>query len=205
MRRLITLLLLPLVAAVSPTLVSADQGLRGVWASVVRSDGGFGSQWLINPPSTITYRFGALIDFEYEIDGNRIRTILYDDSNDGLTVQRFTIEGNLLTLYDDEAGSDQYMTRVGVPEPERHPIIGVWSFFHYSGAVAVMRYGTGGNAQLSVPLESLTGSYSLSGNQIEIALSGREIYRGNIELDGDILTFRGADSDVDQHYVRFSD
>jgi hypothetical protein len=186
-------------------VVWADQGLRGVWSSAVRSDGGFGSQWLINPPSTITYRFGALIDFDYEIDGNRIRTILYDDSNDGLTVQRFTIDSRSLTLHGNEAGSDQYMTRIGVPEAKHHPVIGVWSFIHYTGTVAVMRYGTGGNAQLSVPLESLTGSYLLSGNQIEIALSGREIYRGNIELDGNILTFRGAGSDVDQHYVRFSD
>ncbi|MDH3466744.1 MAG: hypothetical protein OES26_12715 [Gammaproteobacteria bacterium] len=205
MRRLATLLLLFLVAAASPTVVYAHQGLRGVWSSIVRSDGGFGSQWLINPPSTITYRFGALVDFDYEIDGKKIRTILYDDSSDGLTIQRFTIDGNSLTLHGNEAEGDQFMTRVGVPEPEHHAIVGVWSFVHYTGAVALMRYGKGGNGQLSVPLESLTGSYFLSGNQIEIVFSGREIFRGNVELDGDTLTFRGADSDADQHYSRFSD
>jgi len=203
MRRLVTRLVLTLVAAACPTPMFADQGLIGVWSSAVRSDGGFGSQWIVNPPSTITYRFGALIDFDYEIDGNRIRTTLYDDSNGGLTIQRFTIDSNSFTLHGGEAESDQYMTRVGVPDPEHHPIVGVWSFVHYTGAVALMRYGTGGNGQLSVPLESLTGSYLLSGNQIEIVFSGREIYRGNIEVDADTLTFLGADAD--QHYVRFND
>jgi hypothetical protein len=154
---------------------AADDGVAGIWSSVGRTKGGLGTQWTFGPGGSAVYTFGAVVDFRYEISGNKVTTTLVQpdgtaapDSETGT----FLVEGDTLTMNPDRPERQQ-MTRTPA-SPGKSGLVGEWTYKHYTGGPAFMRYSSNGAAQLVVPMKTSEGSYRLESAGGSIALGGQQ-------------------------------
>ena len=157
--------------------VSAATGdVIGTWASVARTKGGLGSQWVFGPNGVAMFTFGAVVDFRYETNGSELKLTL--DSTDGSpppapSVQEFSVQGDTLTVSPNNAEQRQVMSRTGKGIASS-PLVGEWTYKHYTGGPAYMRYAGGGRAQLVVPMKTLKGTYQIENGSARINLPGEQ-------------------------------
>jgi hypothetical protein len=159
----------------SAAVSEATDQISGIWASVARTKGGLGSQWIFSPNGAVTYTFGAIVDFRYETKVDQL--ILTLVSPDGSpppesSVQKFSVEGDKLTVDPHNAERRQVMSRTTKGDPNR-PLVGEWTYEHYTGGPAQMRYSASGNAQLVVPMKTVTGTYAMENGVARVQLSGQ--------------------------------
>jgi hypothetical protein len=147
----------------------AADDLTGIWSAEVRTRGGLGAQMTFTA-TEVTSTFGALVDIKYEIDG-----------------KEFTIDGDKMTVT-RAGGPPQVMTRVGAPHGGGHPIIGDWSFMHYTGQPAVQRFSRNGTSQLTVPFQTTKGPYRVDNGTLQIQFEGRPAVVLKVKRDGNVLT-----------------
>jgi hypothetical protein len=81
------------------------------------------------------------------------------------------------------------MKRGGEPYKGAHPIIGDWTYTHYTGGPALMRYSRAGIAQLSVPFQTHTGTYKINQGTLAIALHDQKQVNSNYRRENDYLVF----------------
>ncbi|MFN5178334.1 hypothetical protein [Limnohabitans sp.] len=183
----------------------ADQvQIAGKWAADTRTKGGLGSSWVFEKDGTATYTFGALVDFKYQVEGKTIKTI-FENSTTGKSetdLQSFEILGNKLIIDPSEPEKRQEMNRVGNAISNAVPLVGIWEFKHYTGAMATMQYTTTGLAQLSVPFQNTKGKYRLRSNELIIMLDGQSDATKKIQLNGDQLVFLPNSKDGELKYSR---
>jgi hypothetical protein len=120
---------------------AAANELTGVWSAHARTRGGLGAQWVFAANGEATATFGALVDFTYTIEGNRITMTSGDDpaSQKDPLIEEFAIDGD--TMRQGRAGADvgKTMRRESRPRADAPPIIGDWSFRHPNGSTALVR------------------------------------------------------------------
>jgi hypothetical protein len=151
--------------------------VAGIWSSASRTKSGLGPQWVFTKDGNVTYSFGALVDFKYEIEGNQIEmTLLGPDrsATNEISLEEFSIDGDTLTLNPNTPDRKQVMKRAGKSYKGAHPIVGDWTYAHYTGGPALMRYSREGIVQLSVPFEVITGTYRTNQGILTIALRDQE-------------------------------
>lgn len=173
----------------------ADDGVAGIWSSSSRTKGSLGAQWIFTMDGKVTHTFGALVDFKYEVNGSQIKmTLLAPDRvvTKEVATQEFSIDGDTLTENPRTPDRQQIMKRTGKPYMDAHPIIGEWTYKHYTGVPALMRYSRAGVVQLSVPLKTLTGTYRTDQGTLSITSSDQQpaSYKFRRERDCLILTDR---------------
>jgi hypothetical protein len=159
--------------------------MTGIWSAETRTQGGLGAQYVFSADGRVTYVFGALIDFTYELADSEVTTVVIGPSGAPIgapTVQTFTIseDGSELTLQDTRTGGVRAMVRVGDPDPSRHLIIGDWTYVHDTGTPAVQRYTGEGTGQLSVPFEVIEGTYSATNGSYSISLTGSDVLQAEL-------------------------
>jgi hypothetical protein len=66
-------ILLLLFAIGTSAPACADESISGLWSSVARTKGGLGRQWQFNADGNATATFGAVVDFHYEVQGDKLR------------------------------------------------------------------------------------------------------------------------------------
>ena len=180
------------------TLLSASQAIAGddiagMWSSSSRTKGGLGPQWVFTKDGNVTNTFGALVDFKYEVNGSQIKMLLLapDGSVTKETVtQEFSINGDTLTENPQTPDRKQIMKRIGKPYKDAHPIVGEWTYKHYTGGPALMRYSRTGIVQLSVPFQTLTGTYRTNRGTLTITPNDKKpvSYKFKRERDSLVLT-----------------
>lgn len=69
-------------------------------------------------------------------------------------------------------------------------LIAEWTYKHYTGGPALMRYSRAGIVQLSVPFETLAGAYSTKQDTLTVIPSGQPpvVYKFKCEKDVLVLT-----------------
>lgn len=197
---------LPLLAALACALPAvAAESLAGLWSGTERTRGGLAPQWVLAPNGIATRSFGALVDYRYGIQGSRLSLTELDENHrptSKVTTQDFTLLGDALTMNPTKPEGRQLMKRVGQPFPGTHPIVGEWSFKHYSGGLAYMRFGRGGIAQLSVPFETATGTWSLEGDRLATQFKEKKPVASPWRLENGFLHFR-EDGGKESRFRRF--
>lgn len=168
--KIVTLLLICLLN-ILPAPVYSAENITGIWSATQRTKGGLGSQWIFFEGGDISLTFGALVDFRYEI---KDKFILMHMTEDKIVKEEFNISGDTLTIKSEDSQEPQVMKWAGIPADIKQPLIGNWTFPHYTGQTALMRYTRGGLAQLSVPFIVENGTYSIQGNQVIITLRKKE-------------------------------
>jgi hypothetical protein len=163
----------------------------GTWAADARTKGGLASMMVFSESGLVTTTFGAVVDFKYEIDGQSIRTI-YERDKTGNSDHKWTYKIVADTLIIDGENPDHTkqleMKRIGPVTPGTQPVVGVWQFMHYTGVPATWQYTTNGLAQLSVPMHTSRGRYTVSGSTLSLAMDRESPAEFKIELRGDSLT-----------------
>lgn len=190
MNALARALCLGCLALLSAFHAVADDDFVGIWSSSTRTKGGLGPQWIFSKDGNVTHTFGALVDFKYEINGSQIRmTLLAPDrsATKEVSTQEFSIDGDTLTENPRTPDRKQIMKRTGKPHKNAHPIVGEWTYRHYTGGPALMRYSSAGIVQLSVPFQTLTGTYRTNQGTLSINLHDQQPTRYKLKRERDFL------------------
>lgn len=196
---------LALALLLAATGAAAAESLAGLWSGTSRTRGGLAPQWVLVPNGVATRSFGALVDYRYGIQGSRLSLTELDENHgptSKVTTQDFTLLGDTLTMNPTKPEGRQLMKRVGQPFPGTHPIVGEWSFKHYSGGIAYMRFGRSGIAQLSVPFETATGTWSQDGAMLSTKFKEKKPVAGPWRLEKGFLHF-AEDGGKETRFRRF--
>jgi hypothetical protein len=186
MHRRAFLALALLIAGASTAAAAADQ-VTGIWSAHARTRGGLGAQWVFTTNGAAVATFGALVDFNYTIEGNRIimTSAEHPESRKDPLIEEFSIDGD--TMMVGTADKGKTMRRNGVPHAGA-PIVGEWTFRHPGGQNALVRYSGEGVMQLSVPFQTATGTYRLDGDLLEVDVPGKPRAIFEVKRDGRTLT-----------------
>lgn len=198
-------LLLACLTLLSSSPAIARDDVVGMWSSSSRTKGGLGPQWAFTKNGNVTSTFGALVDFKYEVDGSQIKMVLLapDGSVTKETVtQEFSINGDTLTENPQTPDRKQIMKRVGKPYKDAHPIIGEWTYKHYTGGPALMRYSRTGIVQLSVPFQTLTGRYRTNQGTLTITPNGQKPVSYKFKREKDSLVLADEEG-KESKFLRF--
>ena len=199
------------------------QSAAGLWLSEERSQGGLGSWVELRDDGTAWLAFGALIEGTYTMEGASLRLVFPrsdgKDAPSDSSVVEMRIDGNTATRTqppptdwppqerltpEDKAMFDRLaqplrMTRVGAPARNAPPIVGTWSYAHYTGAKAYELYTPGGATVLMVEMQVQQATYSGQGDTWELRLAGataRMVVKGEVltvtSSDGETTTYRRA-------------
>lgn len=185
--------------------VFADDGVVGIWSSATRTKGGLGPQWIFEKDGKVIHMFGALVDFKYEVNSNQIKmTLLAPDRSETkeVSTQEFSIDGDTLTVNPQTPEKKQVMRRATEPVKGAHSIVGDWTYTHYTGGQALMRYSRSGIVQLSVPFQTHTGTYRLRENTLSVTLRGQKPISSTIKREKDSLILTDSEAKKSR-YLRF--
>lgn len=204
MKRAITLILLAafLMTFLIGLCSASDQSeIVGKWASIARTKGGLGARYNFEESGIVMSSFGALVDFDYQIEGQIIKTNLKGEKEQTDSAP-FEIVGDKLILNPSDTKNRQEMTRSATTATNAHPIVGIWSFKHYTGGMATMQYTTKGLAQLSVPFDSAKGKYIVQGRSLQIDFDGIPSIKREFRLVGNRLLFLPDGKNKQEEYLR---
>jgi hypothetical protein len=141
--------------------------LIGTWEAVTRSAGGLGSTISFEADNSMSFTLGAMVDMKYK----RARDSLYIiDPANGVNAFRVSILRDTLVMVNQ--GKEQRETRVGAPLKGADPVIGRWTYLHYTGVPAFEEYTPGGDFRLRVPIRTLQGTYVTMGDSAMLHLPG---------------------------------
>jgi hypothetical protein len=204
MRRLLSarLVLAVLLALSFGKADAAENQIVGKWAADSRTKGGLGALLAFADDGGMASTFGALVDFKYQIKEKTIKMTFVDSSES--TTEPYVIIGDKLIAYPDNPEKREERTRVGTAKPGTSPIIGVWTFKHYTGEMATMQYGSGGLGQLSVPIKTVNGRYKLQADELVMEFDGQPTSKRKIQLSGDHLSFLADDANPEKKFTRVS-
>jgi len=155
------------VAAGQVAVAGRATPLIGTWEAVTRSAGGLGSTISFAPDNTMSFTLGAMVDMKYK----RARDSLYIiDPQNGVNAFKVSITRDTLVMITQ--GREQRETRVGPPVSGTDPVIGRWTYLHYTGVPAFEEYTPGGDFRLRVPIRTLQGTYAAMGDSAMLHLPG---------------------------------
>ena len=153
-------------AQVAPARPSTT--LVGAWEAVTRSVGGLGSTISFAADNTMSYTLGAMVDMKYK----RARDSLYIiDPQNGVNAFQFSIIRDTLVMINE--GREQRETRVSAPVSGADPVVGRWTYLHYTGVPAFEEYTAGGDFRLRVPIRTMQGTYAALGDSAMLHLPGQ--------------------------------
>jgi hypothetical protein len=204
LNRWTTLKAVALFVAASFTACSAiaDPNVAGLWSANERTKGGLASQWLFTRDGRVTASFGAVVDFAYRIEGNKlITTFSQPGEAQEETAEEFILSGDVLTVNPNDAQAKQVMKRVGRPVSGATPIVGTWTYQHYTGKQATNRYSSKGVMLLSVPFQNAEGTYKFVDGRLVINLEGQPPSEVVVEVMG--ATMAMTDGGTKRVFTRF--
>lgn len=155
------------VAAAQVAPAPRPTPLLGTWEAVNRMAGGLGSTMTFAADNTLSYTLGAMVDMQYK----RSRDSLYIiDPQNGINAFRVSISRDTLVMTNQ--GTEQRETRVGAPVTGADPVVGRWTYQHYTGVPAFEEYTPSGEFRLRVPIRTLQGTYAVLGDSAMLHLPG---------------------------------
>jgi hypothetical protein len=141
--------------------------LIGTWEAITRSTGGLGSTISFAPDNTMSYTLGAMVDMKYR----HTRDSLYIIDPQGV-VSPFKVSFLRDTLLMTNEGKEQRETRVGAAVTGADPVVGLWTYQHYTGVAAFEQYTPEGDFHLRVPIRTMQGSWTAVGDSAMLHLPG---------------------------------
>jgi hypothetical protein len=162
---------------------ATNGSIIGTWEAVARSTGGLGSTITFSPDNSLSFTLGAMVDMTYK----RVGDSLFVTSADGaLPPASIKFENDSLIV--DRGDREQREARIGL-KGGGDPLVGRWTYQHYTGVAAYEEYTPTGEFHLRVPIRTLTGNFVVAGNTAVMHLMGdgggdRTV---NFSISGDTL------------------
>lgn len=197
MKKQLHFLLLIFIILAWGTPICAQSSIVGEWISVERSKGGLGSAKTYIADNTVQATFGALVDFKYKLDGNKI-TLSFPGADD--IVQKIEIKDTKMILTFETTGGKQELTRIG-GDP-KSGIIGKWTGDHYTGGKQILHFTTSNNCYLSVPMISAKGSYQIKDDTLRESFEGQKKAEWKWAIQDNVLTLTDKKQGKTEKYMR---
>lgn len=141
--------------------------LLGTWEAITRSAGGLGATIAFGADNRLRYTLGAMVDMKYR----RTRDSLYIVDPEGpVSPFRVAFIGDTMVMTND--GKAQRETRVTPAIAGADPVIGKWTYAHYTGVPAFEEYTASGDFRLRVPIRTLEGNWTAAGDSAMLHLPG---------------------------------
>jgi hypothetical protein len=137
----------------------AKDSIIGEWIPASNSRNGFGATRTYDTNGVVSVSFGVVISMKYALKGDKL---ILSPEDDPTSPQTFKIEGNTLTLKDPKTQELQKLTRGSASKD--NSIVGQWIGDHATGAKQIMQFTTNMNCNITIPMRSMTGSFSLNNN-----------------------------------------
>jgi hypothetical protein len=141
--------------------------LIGTWEAITRSAGGLGATISFGSDNTLRYTLGAMVDMKYR----RAQDSLYIIDPQG-PINPFQVAFVRDTMVMTNEGKQQRETRVTPAVPGADPVIGKWTYTHYTGVPAFEEYTAAGDFRLRVPIRTLDGNWTAVGDSAMLHLPG---------------------------------
>lgn len=170
---------------------TAPSPLIGTWESMDHSPGGMGTIMVFAGDNSVLAIVSVMGDLRYTRNGNRIQLTNPEGGRIAYTV---TITGD--TLVQRTREKTVKMTRIPGPGPDTG-LVGKWRFPYelpqQPARQGIMEYRTDGINRVRVPLQTLAGSYSVSGSELTLRFPNAPPQTAAFSIDGDTLTLHGPD------------
>jgi hypothetical protein len=153
-------------AARAQGVVAVPGALLGSWEAMSRSEGGLGSTIAFAADNTLTFTMGAMVDMSYRRSGD---SLFVTSPNGDLAPAKIAFVHDTLVV--TRNGREQRETRVGSPVAG-NPLLGNWTYLHYTGVPAYEEYTAAGAYHLRVPIRTLQGNYTAFGDAAMLHLMG---------------------------------
>jgi hypothetical protein len=154
--------------APAPAAPAAQKSsLLGTWEAITRSAGGLGATISFGADNSLRYTLGAMVDMKYR----RVRDSLYIVDPQG-PMNPFLVTFVRDTMIMTNEGKVQRETRVTPAVAGADPVIGTWTYSHYTGVPAFEEYTPAGDFRLRVPIRTLEGSWAAVGDSAMLHLPG---------------------------------
>jgi 2-polyprenyl-6-methoxyphenol hydroxylase-like FAD-dependent oxidoreductase len=142
----------------------------GFWESDTTSRGGIGVAIELGADGTFLMSTTVMVEQLYRVTDGKL---FMADSAAALATttdgRPFTVTADTLT-HADGRGSEIRKERVGAPPAAgASPLVGVWRYRHFAGAIAFERYAADGRLLFRLPLTSEQGCYRATGSSLSIA------------------------------------
>jgi len=136
----------------------------GRWEPVEQFDSGFAGVLDLREDGTFASGMVVQVSFPYSIEGSTLVFRKGTAGGDGDERVQLAIEGDELRFDGVPA-----RRRVGVATPGVHPIVGVWTYEHYTKATAYERFGTDGMVDLRIPMPGPpNGRFTVTGSTLTL-------------------------------------
>ena len=162
-----SILIVPAAIAQSPSTANQSSPLVGTWEAITRSAGGLGATIGFGADNRLRYTLGAMVDMKYR----RTRDSLYIVDPEG-PVSPFQVAFIGDTMVMTNEGKVQRETRVTPAVTGADPVIGKWTYAHYTGVPAFEEYTAAGEFRLRVPIRTLEGNWTSAGDSAMLHLPG---------------------------------
>lgn len=189
-------LLLTIITAV--TLNAAESPILGEWISVERTKGGLGSARNFAADGVVQATFGAFVDFQYKLDGNKLTLTLVMPGGAPDIVQQVEIKDATMTIAMGTQEKQELTRIAGTPQSG---IIGKWTGNHYAGGKQILQFTPSNNCYFSLPMKSTKGTYQINGDKLIEVFGGQNKTEWIWSIDNDVLTLKQAEGKT-QKYMR---
>ena len=152
--------------AAAQSTVAVPGALLGSWEAISRSEGGLGSTIAFAADNALTFTMGAMVDMSYRRTGD---SLFVTSANGDLAPAKIVIVHDTLVV--TRNGREQRESRIGVAAGD-NPLVGNWTYLHYTGVPAYEEYTSTGAYHLRVPIRTLQGNYTAFGDAAMLHLMG---------------------------------
>lgn len=160
----------------------------GRWEPVQLSDGGIGSVWDFRDDGTVTSGAVVQVNFSYSLEEGKLVFPSVDSERTKGRIVEFSADGEAM-LFDGVPAR----WRVGLATPGMHPIVGLWTYEHYTKLPAYERFGADGIVELRIPmLNRSIGRYTVSHTTLRIEFEGA-VTVFSFGREGDLLRLTKTD------------
>lgn len=195
-----------LVAAVlalgQPTPVpSPGPSILGQWESVARTQGGIGNILELRADGRVTQISVAMGEADYVVEGEWLRMFWKDPETGKISEvdTRIEFEGSDRFLEKGEdGGGDAWSERIGEPVRGQSPLIGQWCSI-YLDTLTTYREFTPGRMYNRLPIQTLRGRYSISGEKLDVQIDGQPPGQYPFRLENGLLVIRSRDGSEKQY------
>ena len=180
---------------------AAETPLLGEWYPT-KTDNGLGGTMHFKTNGVLIMTFGAAIHGKYQLETNgetKMVVISGLDGDEKSTKMDFTITNDTLRL-GERKGRRQKLTRM--PGTGGEGLIGQWTGKHYTDGIQIMDFTTNLGFFLSVPFQTVTGSYTFNKTSLSTRYQGKRS-SSKWAVQDDMLTLTSSESSEEKEETTF--
>jgi len=177
------MVVIALVASVLGCAAPSDTAVVGFWESESTSRGGIGQTIELKASGEFLSSTAVMVDQLYRTADGKLFV-----AGNGAP---YKVTRDVLVQTDDKRDEIR-KERVGSRAAGKDPLVGVWRYRHYTGAIAFERYTEDGRLLFRLPMTSEQGCYRATGDALSLDIDGRT-NMAQYTVAGTRLTLRSAD------------